>query len=140
LEREVRQCDTLVIWTDCDREGENIGFEVIDVCKAVKPNIRVLRAKFSQITGQAINRAMNNLIQPDKRVSDAVNVRSELDLRIGIIKNISEIFCHAKNKTYYRCLFYKIPDIAPEQTFPCRSWRWINQLRKLSVSNIGFCG
>jgi DNA topoisomerase III len=51
----------------------------------VKPNIRVLRAKFSQITGQAITRAINNLVQPDKRVSDAVNVRSELDLRIGTV-------------------------------------------------------
>jgi DNA topoisomerase III len=51
----------------------------------VKPNIRVLRAKFSQITGQAITRAINNLVQPDMRVSDAVNVRSELDLRIGTV-------------------------------------------------------
>ncbi|XP_032303443.1 DNA topoisomerase 3-alpha isoform X2 [Coturnix japonica] len=34
LEREVQQCQALVIWTDCDREGENIGFEIIHVCKA----------------------------------------------------------------------------------------------------------
>lgn len=34
LEREVQQCQALVIWTDCDREGENIGFEIINVCKA----------------------------------------------------------------------------------------------------------
>uniref|UniRef100_A0A452H4E8 DNA topoisomerase n=1 Tax=Gopherus agassizii TaxID=38772 RepID=A0A452H4E8_9SAUR len=34
LEREARQCQALVIWTDCDREGENIGFEIIHVCKA----------------------------------------------------------------------------------------------------------
>lgn len=34
LEKEVKQCQALVIWTDCDREGENIGFEIIDVCRA----------------------------------------------------------------------------------------------------------
>ena len=34
LEREVRGAQFMVIWTDCDREGENIGFEVIQVCKA----------------------------------------------------------------------------------------------------------
>lgn len=34
LEKEARQCQALVIWTDCDREGENIGFEINDVCKA----------------------------------------------------------------------------------------------------------
>ena len=34
LEREVRGADTLIIWTDCDREGENIGYEIIDVCRA----------------------------------------------------------------------------------------------------------
>ena len=36
LEREIRGCQSLIIWTDCDREGENIGFEVIQVCKAGK--------------------------------------------------------------------------------------------------------
>lgn len=49
----------------------------------VKPNITVYRARFSEITPQAISRACANLCQPDKHVSDAVNVRRELDLRIG---------------------------------------------------------
>ena len=40
-------------------------------------------ATFSEITGPSIRRAIQNLGQPDKRVSDAVEVRSELDLRIG---------------------------------------------------------
>lgn len=34
LEQEIRGCQSLIIWTDCDREGENIGFEIIQVCKA----------------------------------------------------------------------------------------------------------
>lgn len=83
LDREIRTCNGLIIWTDCDREGENIGYEIIDVCRAVKPNISVHRAKFSDMTAASITRAMNNLIQPDIRISQAVDVRSELDLRIG---------------------------------------------------------
>ncbi|XP_050076841.1 DNA topoisomerase 3-alpha [Anopheles maculipalpis] len=83
LEREVRGCSALIIWTDCDREGENIGFEIIEVCRAVKPQLRVLRAKFSEITAPSIKRAIENLVQPDARQNEAVNVRSELDLRIG---------------------------------------------------------
>ncbi|CAH1794681.1 unnamed protein product [Owenia fusiformis] len=83
LEREVRGCQKLVIWTDGDREGENIGFEIIQVCTAVKPNIQVFRARFSEITPQAIARACANLQPPNKNISDAVDVRQELDLRIG---------------------------------------------------------
>lgn len=83
LQREIRSCDALIIWTDCDREGENIGYEIIDVCTAIKRNIVVHRAKFSDMTGASLTRAMNNLIQPDQRISNAVEVRSELDLRIG---------------------------------------------------------
>ncbi|NXO01935.1 TOP3A topoisomerase, partial [Rhinopomastus cyanomelas] len=83
LEREVQHCQALVIWTDCDREGENIGFEIIHVCKAVKPNLQVFRARFSEITLHAVRAACENLTQPDQKTSDAVDVRQELDLRIG---------------------------------------------------------
>nr|XP_057906442.1 DNA topoisomerase 3-alpha isoform X2 [Doryrhamphus excisus] len=83
LEKEVRHCEALVIWTDCDREGENIGFEIINVCKTVKPNIQLFRAKFSEITPNSIRRACETLSEPDVNVSDAVDVRQELDLRIG---------------------------------------------------------
>ncbi|XP_039291080.1 DNA topoisomerase 3-alpha [Nilaparvata lugens] len=83
LEKEARLARMLIIWTDCDREGENIGFEIISVCQGVNPNLQIYRAKFSEITGPSIRNALNNLAEPNKRVSDAVDVRSELDLRIG---------------------------------------------------------
>lgn len=98
----------MVIWTDADREGENIGFEIIDVCRGVNPRIQVyrsvmllfilflktqfyiilinigcFRAILSEITRPSVQRAISNLGPPNKNISDAVDVRSELDLRIG---------------------------------------------------------
>ncbi|CAM2722218.1 unnamed protein product [Rotaria socialis] len=83
IKREVVKCQTLIIWTDCDREGENIGFEVINLCRPLKANLKIYRARFSEITFNSATRALTNLIQPDERVSAAVDVRQELDLRIG---------------------------------------------------------
>lgn len=83
LEEECRSCQALVIWTDGDREGENIGFEIINLCLAIKPSLNVYRAKFSEITDRSIKASCRNLVQPDQNVSDAVDVRQELDLRIG---------------------------------------------------------
>jgi DNA topoisomerase-3 len=83
LEKEVRGCKLLIIWTDCDREGENIGMEVVTVCRAINRGIKVLRAKFSEITRPSIERAMRTLGQINENVSAAVDCRMELDLRIG---------------------------------------------------------
>ncbi|KAK3730446.1 hypothetical protein QZH41_012648 [Actinostola sp. cb2023] len=83
LEREVRGSQALIIWTDCDREGENIGFEIIDVCTKVCPRIQLYRARFSEITPQSVSRACANLVAPDNLQAEAVDVRMELDLRIG---------------------------------------------------------
>ena len=83
LTKEGKTAKGLIIWTDCDREGENIGYEVIDNVKKVNKNIQVYRAKFSEITGPSITRAINNLIRPNLNMSLAVDCRQELDLRIG---------------------------------------------------------
>ena len=57
--------------------------DIICVCFLVKPNLQVFRAKFSEITPGSVRRACETLMEPDANVSDAVDVRQELDLRIG---------------------------------------------------------
>ena len=56
-----KDIDALQIWTDCDREGEAIGFDIIDVARKVKPNIEVYRAHFSALTKPEIEKAANEL-------------------------------------------------------------------------------
>lgn len=51
---QARRADTLMIWTDCDREGEHIGLEIVRVCRRGKPNIVVKRARFSAIIAQYV--------------------------------------------------------------------------------------
>lgn len=59
------------------------------VCLLVKPNLQVFRAKFSEITPNSIRRACETLTEPDSNISDAVDVRQELDLRIGMVAILS---------------------------------------------------
>lgn len=49
LEEEARRCQWLVLWLDCDREGENIAFEVIQVCTSVNSRLTIKRARFSAL-------------------------------------------------------------------------------------------
>ena len=49
LQQEARRAQTLMIWTDCDREGEHIGHEVVTVCRRMNARLSVKRARFSAI-------------------------------------------------------------------------------------------
>jgi len=89
LESAAAGCDYLILWLDCDREGENICFEVMDVVrksmKYMRENDNVYRAHFSSLTPQSIREAakLGNLRRPDRNQSEAVEARQILDLRIG---------------------------------------------------------
>lgn len=90
LQSEAKNCDFIVLWMDCDREGENINFEVLDCClhlmkKGKGDNYdRVYRAYFSAINPSDINKAYNSLGKPDKNQSLSVDARQELDLKVGV--------------------------------------------------------
>lgn len=44
-----------MLWLDCDREGENTAFEVVDVCRAVKHNMYIRRTHFSALIDRLKN-------------------------------------------------------------------------------------
>ncbi|XP_037933169.1 DNA topoisomerase 3-beta [Teleopsis dalmanni] len=87
LAQEAKGCDYLVLWLDCDKEGENICFEVMDAVSRIISNVYshnvTFRAHFSAITEKDIKEAMNNLGHPNEFEAKSVDARQELDLRIG---------------------------------------------------------
>ncbi|KAJ8922656.1 hypothetical protein NQ315_007688 [Exocentrus adspersus] len=88
LAAEAKGCDNLILWLDCDKEGENICFEVMSsVAHSVSGNVYAdnvtYRAKFSAITEKDIKNAFNSLVHPNENEAKSVDARQELDLRIG---------------------------------------------------------
>eukprot|EP00002_Diphylleia_rotans_P017927 TRINITY_DN3478_c0_g1_i14.p1 TRINITY_DN3478_c0_g1~~TRINITY_DN3478_c0_g1_i14.p1 ORF type:complete len:725 (+),score=106.47 TRINITY_DN3478_c0_g1_i14:45-2219(+) len=80
---EARTAQWLILWLDCDREGENIAFEVIEVCKRANSRLKILRARFSALVPRDIHAACQRLCTPNELDSIAVDARQEIDLRIG---------------------------------------------------------
>ncbi|KAK6150821.1 hypothetical protein DH2020_015753 [Rehmannia glutinosa] len=89
LEEEARKCQWLILWLDCDREGENIAFEVVEVCTRANRNLNIWRARLSALIDREIHYSVQHLVRPNQLFSDAVdvdknlNVMQEIDLRIG---------------------------------------------------------
>ncbi|XP_059446947.1 DNA topoisomerase 3-beta isoform X2 [Corylus avellana] len=86
LSQEARGCGHLVLWLDCDREGENICFEVIECTgfHTKEPRRMVYRARFSSVLDKDILKAMDNLVEPNGDEALAVDARQEIDLKVGV--------------------------------------------------------
>jgi len=86
FQKEARGCSYLVLWLDCDREGENICFEVME---NVVPYLssaqgqQVWRAHFSSLAPVDLKKAMANLGSPDEDQARSVDARQEIDLKLG---------------------------------------------------------
>lgn len=85
LSDQSRNCAALVLWLDCDREGEAISDEVREVCLRGNPRLngKVYRAKFSTVLPNEIQRALRSLGRVNENFVAAVHARSEHDLRVG---------------------------------------------------------
>jgi DNA topoisomerase III len=87
LERQLRRLasssQVVILWLDCDREGEAIGEEVREVCLKGNPRLAVFRARFSTVLAAEIQRALQSLGRLNEHFVAAVQARSELDLRVG---------------------------------------------------------
>lgn len=86
LAAEARMADLLMIWTDCDREGEAIGYEIFQA--ALKGNRRlevadVWRAHFSHLERSHIVQAAKRPLRLNMNTVHAVNCRQEVDLKVG---------------------------------------------------------
>lgn len=83
LRIQARRCQRLIIWTDCDREGEYIGVEIERICLEANARIDAYRARYSVVSPREIHRAMNGPDRLDRRLIAAVASRQEIDLRTG---------------------------------------------------------
>jgi DNA topoisomerase-3 len=88
LKRLAKGKDILCLWLDCDKEGENICYEVLyNVYHLMNPKSyqQVYRAKFSSLTKPDLKAAFNKIKDhPNSNESCSVDARQVIDLKIGV--------------------------------------------------------
>jgi hypothetical protein len=117
LQELAQEAEYFAFWLDCDREGENIIFEVISLCNEWINYDNVYRARLSALTGPELGTAFDNLVRPDKYAAMCVDARQEMDLKIGVA------FSHLMTKAFlemarekFRLRDQKVVSFGPCQT------------------------
>jgi DNA topoisomerase-1 len=80
LREQLKHADELILATDEDREGESIGWHLLEV---LKPRVPVSRIVFHEITPEAIAAALASPRQVDDNVVRAQETRRILDRLVG---------------------------------------------------------
>ena len=80
LKDALQKADAVYLATDEDREGESIAWHLLEV---LKPDVPVRRMVFHEITKRAIDEALDNPRDLDRRLVDAQEARRILDRLVG---------------------------------------------------------
>lgn len=80
LKAALKQSDELILATDEDREGESIGWHLVEL---LKPKVPVSRMVFGEITKKAILEALEETRELDKNLVEAQETRRVLDRLFG---------------------------------------------------------
>lgn len=81
LQKSAKQCDTIYLAADPDREGEAICWHLAAILKDFNNNL--YRVLFHELTKTAVKEAFNNLGQIDQNKIDAQQTRRILDRLVG---------------------------------------------------------
>ena len=80
LKAALKQSDELILATDEDREGESIGWHLVEL---LKPKVPTSRMVFGEITKKAILGALDQKRELDKNLVEAQETRRVLDRLFG---------------------------------------------------------
>ncbi|HVO43513.1 MAG TPA: type I DNA topoisomerase [Aggregatilineales bacterium] len=80
LKNALKEADELIVATDEDREGESIGWHLVQV---LKPKVPVRRMVFHEITREAIQNAIKHYRAIDENLVRAQETRRILDRLVG---------------------------------------------------------
>ena len=80
LKAALKDADELIIATDGDREGESIGWHLLQV---LAPKVPVRRMVFTEITKEGVDAAMKSMRSVDEALVEAQEARRVLDRLVG---------------------------------------------------------